>query len=42
MKDLAKEFFKQIDAAMADGFGVKDFESARNVLREATKSNHIR
>jgi hypothetical protein len=42
MIDLAEAFFKQVNAAMADGFGVKDFESAKQVLRNATKPNHLR
>ncbi|CAB3388360.1 Hypothetical predicted protein [Cloeon dipterum] len=42
MIDLANAFFKRIDAAMSDGFGVKDFQAAQKVLREATKPNHLR
>ncbi|XP_059486897.1 autophagy-related protein 2 homolog A [Neocloeon triangulifer] len=42
MVELANAFFKHIESAMPDGFGVKDFDNAKRIIRDATKPNHLR
>jgi len=42
MKNIAKEFFKQLGAFAMEGFGSKDFDVASKLLADACQFSHIR
>ncbi|XP_020295971.1 autophagy-related protein 2 homolog B isoform X2 [Pseudomyrmex gracilis] len=42
MRNIAKEFFKQLGTFAMSGFGSKDFDSASKILTDACRLSHIR
>lgn len=42
MRNVAKEFFRQLGTFAMSGFGSKDFDSASKILTDACRLSHIR